>query len=106
MGHTRKEHLKVGQFAAFRQTGVNTGEVIGTSVNRDGWNMIKLKGTKGSRGATISEHHAVRIPGPDEVIVSRAELKQLEDNSDMLNRLEAAGVDNWEGYDLALRGNE
>lgn len=36
--------------------------------------------------------------------ISRKELVKLEEAQEQLRRLEAAGVDNWEGYSIALEG--
>lgn len=36
------------------------------------------------------------------VSISKARLAELEAAEDKLNRLEAAGVDNWEGYEYAM----
>lgn len=36
-------------------------------------------------------------------MVETSELKQLREDSDKLKKLEAAGVDNWDGYDEALQ---
>lgn len=36
------------------------------------------------------------------VQISQAELDKLLDSSKILGALEASGVDNWEGYDIAL----
>lgn len=41
--------------------------------------------------------------GEDEWILTDAEYRQLKEDSDFLAALEAAGVDNWEGYSVALR---
>ncbi|UVD36587.1 hypothetical protein RCXUPER_169 [Rhodobacter phage RcXuper] len=41
--------------------------------------------------------------GEDTVTISRAELDKLRADSEMLAALEAAGVDNWEGYSIACR---
>lgn len=41
--------------------------------------------------------------GEDTVTISRAELEKLRADSAMLAALEAAGVDNWEGYSEACR---
>ena len=37
------------------------------------------------------------------VTISRKEYDQLQKDADMLNALEAGGVDNWEGYSEAHR---
>ena len=37
----------------------------------------------------------------DTVTISRKEYDQLQKDADMLNALEACGVDNWEGYSEA-----
>jgi hypothetical protein len=37
------------------------------------------------------------------VTIPRAEYDRLRKDSDTLTRLQEAGVDNWEGYDIALR---
>jgi hypothetical protein len=36
------------------------------------------------------------------VLIDPEELEELEKDSDTLAKLESAGVDNWEGYHLAL----
>lgn len=36
------------------------------------------------------------------VTVTRKEYESLLENSEILSSLECAGVDNWEGYDLAM----
>jgi hypothetical protein len=36
------------------------------------------------------------------VTISKSEYKQLKKDSEWLGFLEAAGVDNWEGYDYAI----
>ena len=41
----------------------------------------------------------------DTVIITRKEYIELLDYKERLEWLEAAGVDNWEGYDYAM-GNE
>lgn len=38
----------------------------------------------------------------DTVTISRDEYEQLKEDRDFLCRLQAAGVDNWEGYDTAV----
>jgi len=38
----------------------------------------------------------------DEVRRLRAQVAELEDDASLLSALQAAGVDNWEGYDDAL----
>lgn len=102
---TAERKLKVGDHVAFRQTGTNTGQVIALGEGYNGRPTVKVKGTRGSRGATINEVHAERIPGPDEVIVAKDYLDGLLADSEKLSLLEAYGVDNWEGYELAIRGN-
>lgn len=39
----------------------------------------------------------------DMVSISKKELESLREDSAMLAALEAAGVDNWEGYSIACR---
>lgn len=41
--------------------------------------------------------------GDDQTVVSRAYLAELEKDSQFLVALQAAGVDNWEGYSQAWR---
>ena len=41
-------------------------------------------------------------PKQETVIVRKCEFKRLVDRDFFLNCLEAAGVDNWEGYSCAL----
>lgn len=36
------------------------------------------------------------------VTISKEEYIELLDNSNLLKALQSAGVDNWEGYDIAL----
>ena len=36
------------------------------------------------------------------ITISKDEYEQLQDDSKFLRCLEAAGVDNWDGYDFAL----
>jgi len=40
----------------------------------------------------------------DDIIDLETENAELQENSDILNRLRASGVHNWEGYDIALEG--
>lgn len=37
----------------------------------------------------------------DGIIVSKKEYRRLKNDSNFLRALEAAGVDNWDGYDIA-----
>lgn len=39
-------------------------------------------------------------------LISESELYQLLKDSERLRRLDSLGVDNWEGYDLALSEND
>lgn len=96
--------LKAGHHVAFRQTFINTGEIVSFGVGFAGRTTAKIKGTCGSKGATTTLSSVVRIPGPGEVIVSKEYLEELTADSVKLNLLETGGVDDWEGYDLALRG--
>jgi uncharacterized protein (TIGR00730 family) len=52
-------------------------------------------------------HSIDTIPTPPErpetVTITREEYESLQHDSDVLGRLENGGVDNWDGYDLALR---
>jgi hypothetical protein len=41
--------------------------------------------------------------GDDQVVISKAEYDSLVDDRDFRYALEAAGVDNWEGYSIAWR---
>ena len=44
------------------------------------------------------------VPVPDDMIViSKKEYEQLKDESAFLAALRSAGVDNWGGYDYAIR---
>jgi hypothetical protein len=40
---------------------------------------------------------------PDETVIDKSELKMLMDVDRFMDALEAAGVDNWEGYEVACR---
>jgi len=40
--------------------------------------------------------------GEETVTISKAKYKRLLDDQSVLRRLEAAGVDNWEGYSYAF----
>lgn len=40
------------------------------------------------------------------VTISKVEYNRLLNRAEFLQRLENAGVDNWEGYDLALEGGD
>lgn len=42
----------------------------------------------------------------EEITVSRKVYEALLESQSKLWRLEAAGVDNWEGYDYALEGED
>jgi hypothetical protein len=42
----------------------------------------------------------------DEVMVDRAYLAELEKESQFLGYLYRAGVDNWEGFEIALEAQE
>jgi len=46
------------------------------------------------------------IPGPDTVTMSKEHYLMLRTASDFLQRLRAAGVDNWEGYSEACAKDE
>lgn len=37
-----------------------------------------------------------------QITISEAKLKQLEEDQKTLRALEGAGVDNWEGYEMAM----
>ena len=37
----------------------------------------------------------------EQIIISKEEYEQLKEDSEWLQCLEAAGVDNWQGYDYA-----
>ena len=54
------------------------------------------------RGKKIMENYMYGLIS-DDVVVARAEYNRLLEDQKMLRALEAAGVDNWEGYDEALR---
>lgn len=41
--------------------------------------------------------------GDDQIVISKKEYQTLRENDRFLDALEAAGVDNWEGYDIACR---
>jgi hypothetical protein len=45
-------------------------------------------------------------PGTEMVSIPRKRYESLMADSDTLARLEAAGVDNWEGYEHAFRDDE
>ena len=38
----------------------------------------------------------------EKVTITKKEYEELLDSQKMLNALESAGVDNWEGYDFAM----
>lgn len=40
---------------------------------------------------------------PNETIIDKSELRMLLDSDKFLSALESAGVDNWEGYDIAVQ---
>lgn len=104
---TTKGKLSVGNRVAFRRSGIHTGIVTETGVirsRRSGGEYHKIKGDNGWKGATVQEHCAIRIPAEDEVIVSKKELLRLKMRDSFLSRLEAAGVDNWDGYSYAVSG--
>jgi hypothetical protein len=42
----------------------------------------------------------------DAVVLTKQEASRLQRRDDFLDRLEAAGVDNWEGYSCAFEGDE
>lgn len=98
--------LKTGHHVAFRQTFINTGEIVSFGVGYAGRTTAEIKGTNGSKGATTTLSSVVRIPGPDEAIVSKEYLDGLLADSEKLSLLEIGGVDNWEFYEEAIRGNE
>lgn len=52
---------------------------------------------------TSIPHLAITTPGEPEnrVIITQSELDRLEARDEWLNALEAAGVDNWQGWDEA-----
>lgn len=41
--------------------------------------------------------------GDDVIVITKADYEQLQDDSAFLYALEAAGVDNWEGYSIAIQ---
>lgn len=41
--------------------------------------------------------------GDDHVVITKVEYENLKRSDDFLDALEAAGVDNWEGYSQAWR---
>lgn len=41
--------------------------------------------------------------GDDMIVITRDEYDQLQKESEFLDALEAAGVDNWEGYSIAIQ---
>lgn len=41
--------------------------------------------------------------GDDQVVISKEEYKMLRESEEFLIALQAAGVDNWEGYSQAWR---
>lgn len=47
-----------------------------------------------------------RVASEDEVIVLKKEISRLRMRDSFLSRLEAAGVDNWDGYDYAVSGED
>jgi hypothetical protein len=41
------------------------------------------------------------MPDDEKVTITKAEYDSLKDDADWLTCLEAAGVDNWDGYEVA-----
>lgn len=41
--------------------------------------------------------------GDDMIVITKDEYERLKEESDFLSCLEAAGVDNWEGYSVAIQ---
>ena len=75
-----EDRLRIGEgdTVAFRQTGVNVGLVLDVFRNEyNGRPMLKIKGIRGSRGATILACMAEQIPGDDEMIIKKAEYEAL-----------------------------
>lgn len=64
--------------------------------------MSALTGTLGRRLSTLEAQNAVLAL----LTESADRVAKLEADSDLLNRLYAAGVDNWSGYDEAMRGEK
>lgn len=54
-------------------------------------------------GVTGGVIAASQLQQPEQVTISKAEYKQLKEAAAMLDALIAAGVDNWTGYDDAMR---
>lgn len=75
-----EDRLRIGEgdTVAFRQTGVHVGLVLDVFRSKEhGRFMLKVKGLRGSRGATIWAMMAERIPGADEVIIKKSEYEAL-----------------------------
>lgn len=64
--------------------------------------MSALTGTLGRRLSTLEAQNAVLAL----LTESADRVAKLEADSDLLNRLYGAGVDNWSGYDEAMRGEK
>lgn len=54
---------------------------------------------------TVTKEVPAKVP-EGSVIVKEKDLKALQDRDDTLSKLEAAGVDNWEGYSVAFSGED
>ena len=65
---------------------------------------LKLKWASDGRDGVPHTYDVVKYPG---LIIGRATLmpdpriKELEEELKLLHALQAAGVDNWDGYDIA-----
>lgn len=100
---TTKGKLSVGNRVVFCPAFSRTGIVTEADVKWRGrlGEYHKIKGENGWDGDTLPGYCVIRIPSEEEVIVSKAELEELREDSRFLSRLEAAGVDKWDGYYFA-----
>lgn len=97
--------LSVGDKVAYATTVVNsgahrTGHIIATDNNK-----IRIQPEDHHEGAKRVWRKAssvTRISGGDTITIPRRQYDRLIDAQDKLDCLEAAGVDNWDGYGEAM----
>lgn len=77
---------KRGQYAEDKTFG---GSIHHTGLQRDEYDFVNVD---------ISEMNGVQ----DYVVISQSALEDLREEAHKLSCLEAAGVDNWSGYDYAM----
>lgn len=87
--------------------------------NRDSWRRWRPESNRPERVYEVEEGNVIwgpvrdgsdalehpDGPGTGTVLVDASELEALRTSAAVLDRLNAAGVDNWEGYGDALRGS-